>query len=37
MTGDTEGAIELWQKALADDPSNKILARKIKRKKYIKQ
>ena len=37
MTGDTEGALELWQKALADDPSNKILARKIKRKKYIKQ
>ena len=37
MTGDSEGAICLWQKALSDDPSNKILARKIKRKKYIKQ
>lgn len=37
MAGDTEGALDLWQKALIDDPSNKILARKIKRKKYIKQ
>ena len=37
MTGDTEGALDLWQKALDDDPTNKILARKIKRKKYIKQ
>ncbi len=37
MAGDTQGALELWQKALDEDPSNKILARKIKRKKYIKQ
>ena len=37
MTGDTEGAVRLWQKALGEDPSNKILARKIKRRKYIKQ
>ena len=37
FTGDTEGAISLWQKALKDDPTNKIIARKIKRKKYIKQ
>ena len=37
MTGDTEGALRLWQEALAQDPTNKILARKIKRKKYIKQ
>lgn len=37
MAGDIEGALSLWQKALAEDPKNKILARKIKRKKYIKQ
>ena len=37
LTGDTEGAVEMWQKALLDDPTNKILARKIKRRKYIKQ
>ena len=37
MAGDIEGAVRLWQKALAQDPKNKILARKIKRKKYIKQ
>lgn len=37
MSGDMEGALDLWQKAFTDDPTNKILARKIKRKKYIKQ
>ncbi|MBP5338801.1 MAG: tetratricopeptide repeat protein [Prevotella sp.] len=37
QAGDIEGAIGLWQKALEQDPKNKILARKIKRKKYIKQ
>jgi len=37
MAGDVDGAIGLWQKALAADPTNKLLARKIKRKKYIKQ
>ena len=37
MAGDIEGAVSLWQQALAQDPRNKILARKIKRKKYIKQ
>ena len=37
LTGDTEEALRLWQQALAGDPTNKILARKIKRKKYIKQ
>ena len=36
LTGDNEEAVRLWQQALADDPANKILARKIKRKKYIK-
>ena len=37
LTGDTEGAVSLWQQALTDDTTNKILARKIKRKKYIKK
>ena len=37
MAGDIDGAIRLWQQALAQDPGNKLLARKIKRKKYIKQ
>ena len=37
MAGDADGAIKLWQQALAQDPGNKLLARKIKRKKYIKQ
>jgi len=30
-------AVKYWQQALAKDPYNKLLARKIKRKKYIKQ
>ena len=37
LNGDIEKAISLWTQALADDPNNKLLARKIKRKKYIKQ
>ncbi len=37
MNGDTEEAIRLWRQAIEDDPHNKILARKIKRKKYIRQ
>ena len=37
LAGDMDGAIRLWQQALAQDPDNKLLARKIKRKKYIKQ
>ena len=37
MCGDVEGALGYWQQALAADPQNKLLARKIKRKKYIKQ
>ena len=37
LSGDIDQAVELWKKALAQDPSNKLLARKIKRKKYIKQ
>jgi predicted negative regulator of RcsB-dependent stress response len=37
MAGDAEGALNLWQEALEQDPNNKVLIRKIKRKKYIKQ
>ena len=37
MAGDTERAVQLWQQALALNPQNKLLARKIKRKKYIRQ
>ncbi|MBR4898181.1 MAG: tetratricopeptide repeat protein [Prevotella sp.] len=35
--GDTDEALRLWQKALESDPENKVLIRKIKRKKYIRQ
>ena len=37
LTGDAGGAVELWQKALEGDPANKLLARKVKRRKYIKK
>ena len=37
LNGDLTKAIEYWQQALAQDPNNKLLAKKIKRKKYIKQ
>ena len=37
MNGETERAIELWQQALEQDPGNKLLAKKIKKRKYIKQ
>ncbi|MBQ9667571.1 MAG: tetratricopeptide repeat protein [Prevotella sp.] len=37
MCGDVEAAVGYWQQALQDDPQNKLLARKVKRKKYIKQ
>ena len=33
--GDTGRAVELWQQAQQIDPENKILIRKIKRRKYI--
>ncbi len=35
--GDLEGALRQWEKALLDDPDNKLLQRKIKRKKYLKK
>jgi len=37
MNGDTEKALQYWQEALKKSPDNRLLARKIKRKKYIKQ
>jgi len=37
MAGDIGGALALWQQAQSEDPSNKLLARKIKRKKYIRK
>ena len=37
LCGDNEKALELWQQALAQDPDNKLLARKVKRKKYIRK
>ena len=36
MNGDTEGAVALWRQAAAKDPGNKLLARKIRQRKYIK-
>jgi tetratricopeptide (TPR) repeat protein len=37
LNGDIPTAINYWQQALAKAPDNKLLAKKIKRKKYIKQ
>ena len=34
--GDLETALGYWKRALDDNPDNKVLRRKIKRKKYIK-
>ena len=36
MNGEIDKALELWQQALAQDPQNKMLAKKIRQKKYIK-
>lgn len=35
--GDIDGAVELWARATAKDPANKLLARKIRQRKYIKE
>ncbi len=37
LCGDMDNALLQWQKALEQDPDNKLLAKKIKRKKYIKK
>lgn len=37
MSGDIDAALGYWQKALAESPGNKILIRKIKRKKYLER
>lgn len=37
MCGDMDHAVSQWEKALAEDPQNKLLRRKIKRKKYLKK
>ena len=37
MNGDAVKAVEYWQRALKDTPDRKILIRKIKKKKYIKE
>lgn len=36
MNGHIDEAVRLWQEAMKSDPDNKILNRKIRRKKYIK-
>lgn len=35
--GDIDRAVELWARAAAKDPANKLLARKIRQRKYIKE
>lgn len=37
MNGNMEEAVSLWQQALLLDPNNKLLQRKIKKKKYLKE
>ena len=37
LNGDMDKAIEMWQQALPNDPDNKVLRRKIKRKKYFRK
>ena len=37
LCGQPEEALQLWRQALEKAPANKVLMRKIKRKKYIKQ
>ncbi len=37
LNGDMTTALDLWKKAYEEAPDNKVLRRKIKRKKYIKQ
>ncbi len=37
MNGDVDGAMGYWKEALRIAPDNKVLARKIRRKKYVKK
>ncbi len=37
QAGDIEGAVAFWQKALDMEPNNKLLARKLKKKKYLRK
>ncbi len=37
LNGDMNKALEFWQQALDNNPDNKLLRRKIKKKKYIKK
>lgn len=37
LSGDIEGAMALWRQALEMDSQNKLLARKLKKKKYLKK
>ena len=37
LCGDADNALAMWKKALDDNPDNKLLRRKIKRKKYIRK
>lgn len=37
VLGDIDKALEYWNEALVDNPDNKTLRKKIKRKKYIKE
>ena len=37
LSGDMEGAITLWRQALEMDSQNKLLVRKLKKKKYFKK
>ena len=37
LNHEPERAVELWQQALKKDPQNKLLARKIRQRKYIKK
>lgn len=37
LSGDIDAAVAQWQKALAEDPVNKLLKKKLKHKKYLKK
>lgn len=37
LCGDIEQAVELWRRAAAKDPDNKLLARKIRQRRYLKE